>query len=106
MALINCPDCGTSVSDKAPTCVKCGCPIASASDVAAIKTTLTTTQGTAKRLKAHSAISMTLLVVSLMWIFITSSGPAAEPSVIAPAVCFLSLVWLIVTRFRIWWHHG
>ena len=26
MALINCPDCGTEISDTAPTCVKCGRP--------------------------------------------------------------------------------
>ncbi|WP_299198404.1 hypothetical protein [uncultured Amphritea sp.] len=106
MALVKCPDCGTNVSDRAPACVNCGCPISSASDVAALKTPLTTTQGTAKRLKAHSAISMTLLVVSLLWVFMASSSPNPEPSIIAPAVCFLSLVWLIVTRIRIWWHHG
>lgn len=29
MALINCPDCGTEVSDAAPACPKCGRPIAS-----------------------------------------------------------------------------
>lgn len=28
MALIICPDCGTSVSSRAVACVKCGCPIA------------------------------------------------------------------------------
>jgi len=28
MALINCPECGTQVSDRAPTCPKCGVPIA------------------------------------------------------------------------------
>jgi hypothetical protein len=28
MALINCPDCGTEVSDAAPACPKCGRPIA------------------------------------------------------------------------------
>lgn len=27
MALINCPECGQSVSDKAPTCPHCGAPI-------------------------------------------------------------------------------
>jgi hypothetical protein len=29
MALISCPECGSEVSDKAPTCPKCGVPIAS-----------------------------------------------------------------------------
>ena len=27
MALINCPECGKEVSDKASTCINCGCPI-------------------------------------------------------------------------------
>lgn len=27
MALITCPDCGKQVSDKAPACPNCGCPI-------------------------------------------------------------------------------
>ena len=28
MALIKCPECGKEVSDKAQTCINCGCPIA------------------------------------------------------------------------------
>lgn len=28
MALINCPECGKQVSDKAVSCPNCGCPIA------------------------------------------------------------------------------
>lgn len=31
MALIKCPDCGKDISDKAPQCIHCGCPICSAS---------------------------------------------------------------------------
>ncbi len=27
MALIKCPECGTAVSDRAPTCPNCGCPL-------------------------------------------------------------------------------
>lgn len=29
MSLIKCPDCGKEVSDKAPACPSCGCPLAS-----------------------------------------------------------------------------
>ena len=29
MALIKCPECGKEVSDRAPSCVNCGCPIQS-----------------------------------------------------------------------------
>ena len=28
MALIKCPECGKEVSDKAQTCINCGCPLA------------------------------------------------------------------------------
>src|SRR5712691_9915927 len=34
MALISCPDCGASISDRAPACIKCGRPVAS-TDIAA-----------------------------------------------------------------------
>ena len=27
MALINCPECGKQISDKAPACIHCGCPL-------------------------------------------------------------------------------
>lgn len=27
MALINCPECGKEISDKAPACIHCGCPL-------------------------------------------------------------------------------
>lgn len=27
MALINCPECGKEISDKASHCIHCGCPI-------------------------------------------------------------------------------
>jgi hypothetical protein len=30
MALISCPDCGSEVSDRAPSCPKCGRPISTA----------------------------------------------------------------------------
>ena len=33
MALINCPECGKQISDKAERCIHCGCPIDNPSDV-------------------------------------------------------------------------
>lgn len=32
MALVNCPDCGKEVSEKAPTCPSCGGPIANTTE--------------------------------------------------------------------------
>ena len=31
MALINCPECGKEVSDKAPSCINCGLPLLTSS---------------------------------------------------------------------------
>lgn len=44
MPLITCGDCGSSVSDRAPSCPKCGAPAATRADVAAVHVPLTTTQ--------------------------------------------------------------
>ena len=50
MALINCPECNNKVSDAAPTCPKCGAPIAGAKEGKPAGVQRTTFQETAKRL--------------------------------------------------------
>lgn len=40
MALINCPECGKQISDKATVCPNCGYPISSASNTSSSKTSL------------------------------------------------------------------
>jgi hypothetical protein len=37
MPLITCPDCGKQVSDRAPACPNCGCPISSLGDLSTVK---------------------------------------------------------------------
>lgn len=101
MPLINCPDCNTEVSDRAPACLKCGAPIASAKEVSAVGTKLTTTQSTSKQLKLESLIASAVLIAGVL-ITIASSGP----SPFGALVIFIGLIWFIVTRIRIWWHHG
>lgn len=36
MSLVSCPECNSEVSDKAPHCVKCGCPISAPSDKSSV----------------------------------------------------------------------
>lgn len=106
MALIKCPDCGTEVSDRAPSCPKCGAPIAAAAETTAAGAPLTTTQGTSKKLKLQSLIAGVILVFSL----VALSGGASNPEAGAPTLPLVfaagSLIWLLVTRIRIWWHHS
>ena len=108
MPLIACPDCSTQVSDRAPTCPKCGGPIAGRSEAAAAGATLTTIQETSKRLKGQIVLASLCFWLGLVWVFFASAGnqPGERPTVAIPSILFtVGLFWYIVTRFRIWWHH-
>ena len=37
MALINCPECGKEISDKAVSCPNCGCPITELQNTESVK---------------------------------------------------------------------
>ena len=96
MALINCPECGNQVASTASSCPKCGAPI---SQVGA-GTPLTTTQQTGKPLKAQIMLSVLVAVIGVLW-----QIGAEGNSVVASVLIFCGLLWLIVTKLRIWWHH-
>ena len=107
MALIACPECSQRVSDMAAACPHCGVGIASARETKAAGAPLTTIQETSKRLKLHTIGSAILLIVGLLMLL---SQPATteqggQPSLWPGLMVFVGLVWYVVTRFRIWWHH-
>ena len=106
MALINCPECGNQVSSAAPTCPKCGVPIATAAESQAAGTPIQTVQETSKKFKIHSLLSISIFCIGVIWAFTAvSSGddPTASPT--ANLMMVIGLIWFIVNRFRIWWHH-
>lgn len=107
MAIIACPECGANVSDKAPACIQCGAPLASASETHAAGAPLTTMQGTSKKLKAQSLIYGILLMLGIIF-FITDIGNSSsgDTSIFAFLWVLLSLIWFVVTKARIWWHHS
>lgn len=47
MALINCPECGKEVSDKAQTCINCGCPLAEINPAGSVSVVMTGSGATA-----------------------------------------------------------
>jgi len=109
MALIDCPECSREVSSSAPTYPGCGFPIATAPDSLPVRTSVTTTQLTSKRLKAQLAISTFLVVGSgaiLLALMQRSEDAARSSTLVAAAVCGASLIWHLITRFRAWRHHG
>ena len=101
MSLINCPECGKSVSDSAHSCPNCGLPIAGAREAHAAGAPLTTVQETSKKLKLHTIIAVTAVSIGVVWLI--AQGEQKTP---APVFVILGgLVWYFATRFRIWWHH-
>lgn len=104
MPLIECPDCGHEVSDRAPACPKCGCPIAA-----------TVTEQTGKGYKASMLVCLGLLVVGIV-LYVGSrdvplwggTAKALIPWGEAPGfgLMFGGVMGLVLCRALAWWHHG
>jgi len=108
MALVECRECGERVSDLAAACPHCGAPVAA--DGRAAGTALTTTQATSKQLKVHTLISVLAIIVGLVWFLVAINGEDATKtdgrSVVPAILLFFGLLGYVVTRVRVWWHHG
>ena len=111
MALIQCSDCHADVSDRAPTCPKCGAPITTAAEVRDVGVAVTTTEETSKRLKKHIVFASVLIWGGLAVGCSLLEGEAASGTERVAGVVTMSLaptvgfIWYIVTKMRIWWHH-
>ena len=105
MSTIQCEDCGHTVSTRAAACPACGAPVAEARQQAAAGAPLTTTQATSKKLKLQLLFAWAAIIVAVVWIL--SAPPEIEgPVSIVPALLLTGgFLWLVVTWFRIWWHH-
>ncbi len=105
MALIKCNECNQEVSDKAESCPKCGAPIASAQETKAAGVQIRTVQETSKKFKLQSLLSISLIIIGFVSLSVTSSNPQNEPSTIPVLLIVFGLIWYVVNRFRVWWHH-
>ena len=104
MALINCSECNHEVSDKAEACPKCGAPIAGAKESVAAGTQIKTIQETSKKFKLQTLISVSLIIIGVIWVIPMVNAPQSNPTIPILLIC-IGLIWYIVNRFRIWWHH-
>lgn len=109
MALINCPECEKQVSDRAATCPNCGVGITTARETQAAGQHIQTMQKTSKKLKMHLLMAALASVLGLLLMLIASTSASADFQMTGFAFGLLlaisGTVWLIGTRFRIWWHH-
>jgi uncharacterized membrane protein YvbJ len=107
MALINCPECKKEVSDLAPYCPNCGVPIDGAKEKKAAGAKLTTIQETSKKFKIHYILSSLLVIIGFLLIFVPIGEFKERPEfwAIPIILMIIGLVCMVITRFRIWWHH-
>jgi len=86
MALIKCPECNTEISDRADSCVKCGCPIAKKVDSPTLPSPalndieldeFETVQPFWKKLKIPAIVVAVVLVIAAI-VFFRENGPDLE----------------------------
>lgn len=128
MPLLNCPDCGQQVSTRAKACPKCAYPINPSVRPAAVPRPppptpraapppavliaappVQTIERTSKALKGQVLASALLAIAGMFMTCATRAAPAQDriPAIGQfGALLFVGgIVWFIVTRIRIWWHH-
>jgi hypothetical protein len=104
MALIECPECRAQISDKAPTCIKCGAPViktAGYKPAAAAyvpEAPVVTTQQTSKKYKLGQIIGSVLVLGGVVSCSSNDMGASAVFFVVGGAVYFGSV-------FGAWWDH-
>jgi uncharacterized membrane protein YvbJ len=104
MALIKCPECGTEVSDKAPQCPKCSYPISTIPAGQKVED-VQTIQQTSKRFKKQIIIAVILLIGGIIVLAIGADGKRYGLAGVGILAIILGVVWYIIVRIRIWWHH-
>ncbi|HLI17453.1 MAG TPA: lysozyme inhibitor LprI family protein [Rhodanobacteraceae bacterium] len=80
MALINCPDCGTEVSDAAAACPKCARPITPAA------TPMESDRPAQKRRGAGAGFTLVVLIALGVWIYYQANAPDQSPAADASQV--------------------
>lgn len=65
MALIKCPECGKEVSDRAKTCIHCGCPLEEASSAGNVRIKMSAVQ--TKELYGKQQVTVETTEGSVIW---------------------------------------
>jgi len=86
MALINCPECGNQISDKAVSCPHCGTPIA------AIQSDISKPVVIKPKYKTQRLFAVALTLISLVVLM------ATKGSIVWGLLFFAGLAWFIVLR--------
>jgi hypothetical protein len=105
MSLINCPECNRPVLDTASSCPGCEAPITGLKETQAAGVQSTTTRETGKKLKGRILMPVIVMMLGGTMMFSNLDKPGSRVSSTGIIIFFIGLVWLLVTKFRVWWHH-
>jgi uncharacterized membrane protein YvbJ len=101
MAIIKCPECGTEVSDKAEKCPKCAYPFS----IASPQVQTQVIELTSKRYKLQKLLSIFASIIGLIIMAIASDSGYSGTQSLGGLLLFVGIIWYIVIRCKIWWHH-
>jgi len=104
MSLILCPDCGNQVSDKAPSCPKCACPISQ--PVFSGNPRSQVIELTGKKYKSWKLIAVALIILGFVTAIASMGSNQGGPGIFAGFAVTCGLVLYIVSRVAAWWNHG
>ena len=114
MALIQCPECKSEVSDKASSCPKCGCPISIGKEIKIQneirkedgKENAQTIQLTGKKYKAQQLLGVVALLLGLVILMAGLASNGSGATVFGTILMVGGLIWYLVARILAWWQHG
>lgn len=93
-----CKFCAEQIQDDAIKCRHCGSILSDNSSVQTI-------QQTSKKLKKQIIYSIVLLIASFVIIFFSMSALYPTGVTIGFMIFLAGLIWLCVTKYKIWWEH-
>lgn len=105
MSLINCPECGTEVSDQAEKCPKCAYPFHNIEQNLEIPKLIELTN---KKYKIQKIYIIILFIFGFLIIGITANTNTELQTIgtnLGLLCLLIGFIWAIIVKIQIWWNH-
>ena len=106
--MIQCPDCGKSISSHAVACPECGRPMKSGAEHVKVDGTVTT-QSTSKKIKAFGCLFAVMIPIGMIVAMAecTNADVVGQPSshAISATILTVGICGVLATKIAKWWFH-